>query len=1065
MANSFIQVPTDGAGKQVDTRTTDGDGDHRQVIVIGDQATDAALTEVLNTSPIAADYGMVVRNIPRREGQVLSTATLGIAGVFTQAWQDANEDGTTSVEAAARADQAAASDGFVIQQTDDDTDGNFTETVASKDVSANTTTFLHATITARKWRIQYTNGGTGQGSFKITSSAATVPTFPIDPDGKGLGISAQFDDTATELPDENELAALRITAQRGLHVNLRNVAGTEVGTTAAPVGVQLGDGTDTALVTAAGELNVISSAQAGVDIGDVTVNNGAGGAAVNIQDGGNSITVDNAALSVVGGGTEATALRVTMASDSSGLLSIDDNAGSLTVDAPTGTPVNVQIGDGTDQALVTAAGELNVMTPASSTRNEAFAESFAVGGELDDTATVAATEGNVSPVRITPQRAFHTNLRNDAGTEIGTTAVPVGVQIGDGTDTASVTAGGELNVIATAQAGVDIGDVTINNASGGAAVNIQDGGNSITVDAPVATPAHVRLSDGTDVTNVTPAGELNVIASAQPGVDIGDVTINNGGAGAAVNIQDGGNSLTVDAPVATPVNVQLSDGTDTALVTTAGELNTQITSVLPVTATGTMTGGSESVTIDVGGYGSVAIQISGTWSATVGFDATVDGTIFQDLQVVPSSTTTAVLTTTVNGIWYVDVGGLNQIRVFTDAFSSGTVQVDMQANVASGKGVVAAGASGGTSETDDSVFTGASTSVTPMGALFDATPPSITDGRIGAPRMNTNRVMLHDLFQIAGTATSANAGNVDAGTQRVVLATDQAVVSIDDNAGSITVDAPTGTPVNVQIGDGTDQAAVTASNELSVLATAQPGVDIGDVTINNAGAGSAVNIQDGGNTITVDAPTGTPVNVQIGDGTDQALVTGSGELNVLATAQAGVDIGDVTVNNTAGASAVFVQGQAAHDAAVAGNPVTIAGRSNANEPTAVSGDGEAVFAWMDRFGRQITVAGHPSPEAPNSTNVTASGNTELIATPGGGLSLYIKKGSIHNSDPTSVVVQLKDGAGGTVRWQAELAATGGGSLFDFGDVGWKLTANTELSGNLDGSGDVNFNITEYYISA
>ena len=43
------------------------------------------------------------------------------------------------------------------------------------------------------------------------------------------------------------------------------------------------------------------------------------------------------------------------------VVSIDDNAGSLTVDAPTGTPVNVQIGDGTDQALVTTAGELNVI--------------------------------------------------------------------------------------------------------------------------------------------------------------------------------------------------------------------------------------------------------------------------------------------------------------------------------------------------------------------------------------------------------------------------------------------------------------------------------------------------------------------------------------------------------------------------------------------------------------------------------------------------------------------------------------------------------------------------------
>lgn len=82
----------------------------------------------------------------------------------------------------------------------------------------------------------------------------------------------------------------------------------------------------------------------GVDIGDVTVNNAAGASAVNVQDGGNSITVDNTVLSVVGGGTEATAQRVTIANDSTGLLSVDDNGGSLTVDgsvtANAGTNLN-----------------------------------------------------------------------------------------------------------------------------------------------------------------------------------------------------------------------------------------------------------------------------------------------------------------------------------------------------------------------------------------------------------------------------------------------------------------------------------------------------------------------------------------------------------------------------------------------------------------------------------------------------------------------------------------------------------------------------------------------------
>jgi hypothetical protein len=48
-----------------------------------------------------------------------------------------------------------------------------------------------------------------------------------------------------------------------------------------------------------------------------------------------------------------------------------------------------------------------------------------------------------------------------------------------------------------ANSGVDIGDVTINNSTGASAVNIQDGGNSITVDAPLATPIFTTLTPNT----------------------------------------------------------------------------------------------------------------------------------------------------------------------------------------------------------------------------------------------------------------------------------------------------------------------------------------------------------------------------------------------------------------------------------------------------------------------------------------------------------------------------------------------------------------------------------------
>lgn len=174
------------------------------------------------------------------------------------------------------------------------------------------------------------------------------------------------------------------------------------------------------------------------------------------------------------------------------------------------------------------------------------------------------------------------------------------VEAAPGTDTASSGINGRLQRIAqrissliTAvgspfQAGGSIGNTAfgVNNAAGASAVNIQDGGNSITVDgtiavsnasipvtdnagsitvdAPVATPVFVRLSDGAAAITtlpvslasvpshaVTNAGTFAVQSTnqANSGVDIGDVTINNAAGASAVNIQDGGNTITVDGTV------------------------------------------------------------------------------------------------------------------------------------------------------------------------------------------------------------------------------------------------------------------------------------------------------------------------------------------------------------------------------------------------------------------------------------------------------------------------------------------------------------------------------------
>jgi len=153
--------------------------------------------------------------------------------------------------------------------------------------------------------------------------------------------------------------------------------------TANPIYVQLSDGTSAIDVTSGAlDVNVdntvtvsgtvaisgtVACTQSGTwNIATVTTLTGITND-VSIDDGGNSITIDNSTLAVVGGGTEATALRVTIANDSTGVITVD---GSVTVTATdldirdlthVAGKDSVQVGDGTEILLINADGSINVV--------------------------------------------------------------------------------------------------------------------------------------------------------------------------------------------------------------------------------------------------------------------------------------------------------------------------------------------------------------------------------------------------------------------------------------------------------------------------------------------------------------------------------------------------------------------------------------------------------------------------------------------------------------------------------------------------------------------------------
>jgi hypothetical protein len=137
------------------------------------------------------------------------------------------------------------------------------------------------------------------------------------------------------------------------------------------------------------------AANSGVDIGDVDVTSCAlpTGASTSAKqdtiighlDGVEAllttIDADTSNLSVVGGGTEAAAIRVTIANNSTGVLSVDDNGSSLTID---GT-VTANLAAGTNNI-----GDVDILSIAAGDNN--------IGNV--DIASIAAGDNNIGNVDI-----------------------------------------------------------------------------------------------------------------------------------------------------------------------------------------------------------------------------------------------------------------------------------------------------------------------------------------------------------------------------------------------------------------------------------------------------------------------------------------------------------------------------------------------------------------------------------------------------------------------------------------------------------------------------------------
>jgi hypothetical protein len=466
VADGFIRVPVDDVGKRVDSEelTVSSNTVQRQRVQI-------AGTADVDLAPVSVTNGLLVNpgsnNVDSNNS---STTPLGISATFTGTATDVSGYGSVSVQVFA--DQASATDGLSLEWSIDGTNWDVQD---QHDVAANAGAQFILPRAANQFRVVYTNGGTGQTVFRLET---ILNRWSVSGEIEDLSTALAAEDLALstraviagETPG-GAYANVQVSTAGNFKIDVEELAGTTVSVDqgAADAGTQrvilANDEPLPAGTNNIGDVDVASTPADATDGGahgasqtgfrvmgtdganDQQIQTTAGGAVV-VNDGGSTLSIDAASLPLpTGAATAANQLP-------------DGHA--VTVDNTVGAPANVQLSDGTDTALISAAGALNV---------DGSAVTQPISAASLPLPTGAATAAN---------------------------------QLANGHD------------------------VTIDNAGAGAAVNIQDGGNSITVDAPVATPVNVQLSDGTDTALISAAGALVVDGSASTQPVSGTVTANAG---------------------------------------------------------------------------------------------------------------------------------------------------------------------------------------------------------------------------------------------------------------------------------------------------------------------------------------------------------------------------------------------------------------------------------------------------------------------------------------------------------------------------------------------------------
>jgi hypothetical protein len=311
-----------------------------------------------------------------------------------------------------------------------------------------------------------------------------------------------------------------------------------------------------------------------------------------------------------------------------------------------------------------------------------------------------------------------------------------------------------------------------------------------------------------------------------------------------------------------------------------------------------------------------------------------------------------------------------------------------------------------------------------------------------------------DLTGINGVAPSTGNGTAGTGTLRVAIASNNTAFSVNASAaGPAAHDAAaSGNPV---ITGGVASAA--APTSVSADGDAVQGWYLRN------GAQATV-LTAAGALVGGDATNGLDVDVtRLNDGGSSITVDNGGTFatQVTSISAGNNNIGDVDIaSGPTGASALQAQGAAAHDAAVAGNPVLQGFEARTSDGTAVA-NGDAVRAMADAFGKLVVLPGCLT-ENQRSGRVNLTDNTaaDVIAAAGAGVKIAVYSVEITNAHATvDTKVEIRDGT--TVKRITFAVADGGGSAPHGGGVPLFIsTANTAVTARAVTTGsDIEVNVS------